>query len=129
MSVASAYVFDDLKKDGWKTVKPSPSIRGMEENQEIPNIIKVPLRMFTTEENVLYSNKPVMLEITYNDGVFYATNETLNIDAVGDSIVDVIEDFSHHINYFYNYYINKDGSEIMGNAIRLKEFYDNYFHV
>ncbi len=129
MSVASAYVFDDLREDGWKPVKPSPSIRGMEEEQEISHTMKVPLRKFATEENVIYSDKPVMIEITLEDGVFYATNETLNIDAEGNSIANVILDFSRHIIYFYSYYANKNEAGVMGNAVRLKEVYDSHFYI
>lgn len=129
MSAASAYVFDDLREDGWKSVKPSSSIRDMEEEQEFSHITKVPLRRFATEENILYSDKPVMIEITLEDRVFYATNETLNIDAEGNSIANAILDFSRHIIYFYNYYTNKNETEVMSNAARLKKVYDDYFHI
>ncbi|HED36658.1 MAG TPA: hypothetical protein ENI76_00185 [Ignavibacteria bacterium] len=129
MSAASAYVFDDLREDGWKSVKPSFSICDMEEEQEFSYIIKVPLRKFSTEENILYSDKPVMIEITLEDGIFYATNETLNIDAEGNSIANTILDFSRHIIYFYSYYTNKNETEVMGNAARLKKVYDDYFHI
>ena len=128
MSAAREYVFDDLREDGWRSVKPSPSIRDLDEEQRIPDIIKVPLSKFVTEDSVLHCNKPVLIEIALEDGIFYAANDNLNIDAEGNSIADVIDDFSCHLEYFFNYYTNKDDNEVMGNAARLKEIYVNHFY-
>lgn len=129
MSVVRDFVFEDLKEEGWKPVKPSPSIRDIDEDQDFPNNVKIPLMEFTTEDNILHSNKPVVIEVNLEDGIFYATNETLNIDAEGNTLVDAIEDFSRHINYFYSYYSKKDISEVMGNATRLKDIYESHFHI
>jgi len=129
MSVAPDYVFEGLKEEGWKSVEPSASICDMEEELDFLVNIKLPLREFATEDNILYSNKPVVINIILEDGIFYATNENLNIDAEGSCLADAIEDFSRHVNYFYNYFSNKDLAEVMGNAIRLKKIYESHFQL
>lgn len=129
MSVARDNVFDDLYDRGWKAVEQYPSLRGIEGRQEVPDIMRVPLKEFTLEGESLRSDKPVEIVITNEDGVFFVSNESLNIDAEGSSISEAIEDFSHHVFYFYSYYTNKDNSEVIGNAIRLKELYENHFQL
>ncbi|MDH5218714.1 MAG: hypothetical protein OEX19_13515 [Gammaproteobacteria bacterium] len=129
MSVARDNVFDDLYDRGWKVVKQYPSLRGIEGQQEVPDIMRVPLKEFTSEGRFLRSDKPVEIIITNEDGIFFASSESLNIEAEGDTISESIEDFSQHVFYFYSYYTGKDASEVMGNAIRLKELYENHFQL
>ncbi len=131
MSAAIDYVFEDiregLKKEGWGPVRQMSSARLYEEEYTVPHIQKLPLRLFASDDKVVSSEKPVEVAIFMEGNKYYAENDALKIYAVGDSIQSAIQEFSHHIVYFFQYYNEKDDSEVVGRAITLKKIYDDYF--
>jgi len=132
MSTARDYVFEDLKeelsKEGWRPVMQETSIRMYEEKYEVPHIQKLPVRSFVSDDKVIVSEKPVEIILFLEGNKYYAENDTLKIYAVGDSIKSVIQEFSHHIVHFFDYYRGKGSDEVVGRAIKLKEIYDDHFN-
>jgi len=127
MSVARDYVLEDLKKAGWEPMRQSSSIRLYEEKHTVPRVKKLPLRRFVSDNKIVVSDKPVQVTISSEDNQYFAENDSLKIYTAGDSIQSVVDEFAHHIIYFYEYYINKDVGEVMGRAAKLKTLYENHF--
>lgn len=129
MSVARAHVFDDLKKAGWERepIHKSTSIRLYDESSTVPQVKKFPLRKFISDGKVVVSDKPVQVTIFTEENNYFAENEALRIYAVGNSIKSVVDEFSQHIVYFYEYYRQKESEEVMGRAAKLKHLYENHF--
>jgi len=126
MSVAREYIYEELHDYGWSYKKKSDTHQRYEEQHDVPHVKKYPMKEFFSDGKVIVSKRPVVLTVAFEDEQYYATNDNLNIFAVGDSISSVVEDFSHHIVHFYEYYTNKGEDEIVGNALRLKEIYDSF---
>jgi len=68
--------------------------------------------------------KPLSVHIYFDDGLFFAENETLFLYGAGMSPEEAIEDLGFHIIHFYQYYKNLDWSQVTGDAIRLKKLYE-----
>lgn len=129
MSVAREYVFDGLKKDGWEPISQQSSVRLYENEHSVPHILKLPVHEFCSDQKVVFSNKPVQITITTEDKIYFAENESLSIYANGDSLESVIEEFSHHLVHFFEYYESKNEDEVTGKAVRLKNLYENHFQL
>ena len=132
MSVAIDYVFEDVKeelsKKGWRPVRQESSVRLYEEEYEVPHIQKFPLRSFVSDGKIVVSKKPVEIILFLEGNKYYAENNALKIYAVGDSIKSVIQEFSHHIVHFFDYYRGKGHDEVTGRAVKLKAIYDAHFN-
>ncbi len=128
MSVAYEYIFDDLREKGWRRTEQEESVRLTYGGEKFPRLMKVPIKEFSSDENMLRSDKPVEVIIVQDEGIFYASSESLDIEAEGESISDVLKDFSQHICYFFSYYSNKSPDEVVGNAARLKSIYETHFN-
>jgi len=127
MSVAREYMTDTLLKYGWsKSERESSAYQRFNVEHEVPHIKKIPLRNFISDHEAVVSDKPVLVIVAFEEGQYYATNETLDLFGVGDSITAAIEDLSHHIVHFYKYYSNIDLAELSGRAIELKNIYQNF---
>jgi len=126
MSVARQYMYEDLQDHGWSHSDDSQAYQRYEEQHDVPNVKKIPKIEFWSEDKLIVSDKPVVIIVTYEDGQYYATNDTLNIFSVGENIASVIADFSHHVMHFYGYYADKDFNELTGNALRLKQIYASF---
>jgi len=127
MSVARDYMLEDLKRAGWEPIQQSSSIRLYEEKHTVPHVKKLPLRKFVSDDKIVVSDKPVQVTISSEDNQYFAENDSLKIYTAGNSIQFVVDEFAHHIVYFYEYYINKDAGEVMGRAAILKKLYENHF--
>lgn len=127
MSVARDYVFEDVIKKRWEPITQPSSVRLYEEEHIIPHVLKLPLREFFSDHKVVVSDKPVQVVISSEANEYFAENESLSIYAIGDSVESAIQEFSHHVVYFFEYYKNKSENEVIGKAARLKELYENHF--
>lgn len=68
--------------------------------------------------------KPLSVRVYFDDGLFFAENETLLLYGTGMSPEEAIEDLGLHIIHFYQYHKNLSWSQITGDAIRLKNLYE-----
>lgn len=78
------------------------------------------------EDNKKYrSSKPITVKTYRDDDLFFAENETLTVCGTGDTVQGALQDFCLHIIYFFEYYKKLDGSKLTGDALRLKELYQD----
>lgn len=68
--------------------------------------------------------KPLSVRVYFDDGLFFAENDTLFLYGSGVSPDEAIEDLGLHIIHFYQYYKALDWSQVTGDAIRLKRLYE-----
>jgi len=68
---------------------------------------------------------PIEVHISKEGDLYFAENETLLLSGSGQSIREAIEDIQSDVFYFWNYYRNLSPDEIIGDASRLKEIYEN----
>jgi len=85
--------------------------------------ITVPLLHVKTEKIKYRTKKPIQVRIYEDDDLFFAENENLNVCGYGESKEKAIIDLGLHILYFFDYYAQKDNTELIDNGIRLKELY------
>jgi hypothetical protein len=86
-----------------------------------------PAPLMKLQENArkFYTPKPILVNI-YRDGeLFFAENENLVVCGTGHTRKEALEDLSLHIIHFFEYYNKLDKSELIGDALRLKELYQN----
>jgi hypothetical protein len=69
--------------------------------------------------------KPIAARIYFDEGLFFAENDTLLLYGTGMSPEEAIKDLGAHIIHFYEYYRKLDWSQVTGDAIRLKRVYEN----
>ena len=75
----------------------------------------------------IYSSKPIEVIITRQNKNYFAENETLDVYAIGSSEGEAIDDFCHHLIYFYKYYKKLSWDEVTGHAVKLKRLYGDVF--
>ena len=68
--------------------------------------------------------KPIPIRMCFNEGLFFAQNETLLLYGTGKTPDEAIEDLGAHIIHFYQYYKDLDRLKITGDAIRSKGIYE-----
>ena len=68
--------------------------------------------------------KPLFAHLYFEDGLFFAENETLLLYGTGTTQEEAIEDLGLHIIHFYQYYKDLDWSQVTGDAIRLKRIHE-----
>lgn len=71
--------------------------------------------------------KPIKIHIYFVDKVCFAENEALALIGTGNSHMDAVHDLFRHLIYFYKYYKELADDEVTGDAIRLKELYNELF--
>jgi len=129
MSAAREYMYETLRHEGWTANESelSKSTRLRESEYVVPSRLRFPLHQFVSENKVLFSNKPVEVSVIFENNQIIASNESLSIFAVGDDMDSVMNDFSQHVFYYFNYYRNV--GEVIGDAVRLKDIYENNFNL
>lgn len=69
--------------------------------------------------------KPIVLRIYCEGDMYFASNNTLNICGYGSTPEESILEAIKHIAYFYNYYRSLHTDQVIGEAIRLKQVFEN----
>jgi len=82
---------------------------------------------FQRGSKAIYPTKPVPVNISRGDNLYFAENKTLGIFATGESRDAAIEDFAEQVLYFYEYYKAMSWDKVIGEARRLKEIYSDHF--
>ncbi len=70
------------------------------------------------------TTNPLSVRIYFENGFFFAENETLFLYGTGMSPDEAIEDLGLHVIHFYRYYKDLDWSQVTGDARRLKRLYE-----
>jgi len=69
--------------------------------------------------------RPIAIRVYFEDGLYFAENDTLLLYGTGASPEEAITDLGFHIIHFYQYYCKLDWSQVTGDAVRLKRLYEN----
>ena len=86
--------------------------------------LMTPLWSVGTPEKRFRTIKPLSVRIYFEDGLFFAENETLLLYGTGTTPDEAVEDLGLHIIHFYQYYKDLDWPQVTGDAIRLKRIYE-----
>jgi hypothetical protein len=100
-----------------------PLKEGFREDQGIPEV--APLWAVHSEGKTFRTSRPIRVRIFREGDIFFAKNETLLVCGTGDSAPDAVEELELHIIHFYKYYRELPSDRVMGEAKRLKSFYEN----
>jgi len=84
-----------------------------------------PMWRIYVEAKKFYTPKPIVVRIYRDEDLFFAENETLAVCGTGDAPESALQDLCLHITHFFEYYKKFDKSELIGDALRLKELYQN----
>lgn len=67
--------------------------------------------------------KPILVNVYQDEDLFFAENENLVVCGTGYTPQEALKDLCQHIMYFFEYYKNLDESNLIGDALKLKELY------
>lgn len=84
-----------------------------------------PIWRIQAETKKFYTPKPILVKIYRDEGLFFAENENLVVCGTGNTPQEALKDLSLHITYFFKYYKKLDRSRLTGDALRLKDLYEN----
>ncbi len=101
----------------------------MEELQQIFNQRRkyqpAPIMRLQEDTRTFYTPKPILVKIYQDEDLFFAENENLVICGTGHTPQEALKDLGQHIIHFFEYYKNLDKSKLIGDALRLKELYQD----
>jgi hypothetical protein len=121
----SAYKPENYK--GSKDIKVETA--SMEESQQIFNQRRkyqpAPIMKLQEDTRKFYTPMPILVNTYRDEDLFFAENENLVVCGTGHTQQEAIQDLSLHIIHFFKYYKKLDKSELIGDALRLKELYQN----
>lgn len=86
---------------------------------------KFPLLKLTIAGHTYLPSKPIGINVTQDGAWFFAENEALNVVGTGGSLEEAVLDLEHHIVHFWQYYRSLEDSQVIGDAIRLKNIFSN----
>ena len=69
--------------------------------------------------------KPIAIRVYFEDGLYFAENDTLILYGTGISPEEAITDLGLHIFHFFQYYRDLEWFQVTGDAVRLKRLYEN----
>lgn len=84
-----------------------------------------PIWRIQTETKKFYTPKPISVKIYQDEDLFFAENENLAVCGTGETRQEALQDLLLHIIHFFEYYKKLDESKLIGEALRLKELYQN----
>lgn len=84
-----------------------------------------PLFRLYGAQNFFLTPKPIVIKIYRDEDMFFAENENLVVCGTGETSQDAIQDLCLHIIHFFEYYKKIDKGNLTGDAVRLKELYEN----
>ena len=113
------YRHSELRVDTAKEIVAEDLLQSLPSRQHV-----APLWSVGTHEKRFRTIKPLSVRIYFDDGLFFAENETLLLYGTGTSPEEAIEDLGLHVIHFYQYYKNLSLSQVTGDAIRLKKLYE-----
>jgi len=82
---------------------------------------------FQRGSKAIYPTKPVPVNISRGDNLYFAENEKLGIFVTGESREAAISEFSQEVVHFYEYYKSLGKDKVTGEAHRLKKMYNSCF--
>ena len=92
---------------------------------ERQSIYPVPIWNLQVETRKFTTPKPISVKIYREEDFFFAENDFLAVCGTGESQEEAIKDFAMHIVHFYEYYKEMNDANLTGDALKLKDIYNN----
>jgi len=83
----------------------------------------LPLTSFVDEGRTLSLSKPLVLQVSVEDGAYFVENELLHLFAKGSSLDEAVEAFAADLAYYWRYYNSLREDEVAGAGVELKRIY------
>jgi hypothetical protein len=119
------YMPENYKSSGDSVVATSPEIDPQETFREQTRYQPTPIMRLQEDTRKFYTPKPISVIIYRDEDLFFAENEKLVVCGTGYTRQEAVQDLSLHIIHFFEYYKNLDESNLIGDALRLKELYQD----
>lgn len=113
------YLHSEVRVDTAKEIVGEDLLRSLPSRQHM-----TPLWSVGTHGKRFKTVKPLSVRVYFEEGLFFAENETLFLYGTGMSPEEATEDLGSHVIHFYQYYKALDWSQVTGDAIRLKRLYE-----
>jgi hypothetical protein len=84
----------------------------------------LPLTSFVDEGRTLSLAKPLVLQVSVEDGAYFVENETLHLFAKGTSLEEAVDAFAADLAYYWRYYNSLGADEVAGAGVELKRIYE-----
>ncbi|MFH1503934.1 MAG: hypothetical protein ABIH08_00865 [Candidatus Omnitrophota bacterium] len=91
----------------------------------IKSYYTAPMWRIQKETKKYYTPKSISVRVYQDEDFFFAENDTLAVCGSGDSPQEALRDLGLHIIHFFEYYKGLDESQLIGDAIRLKQIYED----
>lgn len=119
------YIPENYNISGDSVVVTSPEINPREVFSQKRKYQPAPIMRLQEDTRKYYTPKPILVNIYRDDDLFFAENETLVVCGTGETPQDAFQDFCLHVIHFFDYYKKLDESKLTGDALRLKELYQD----
>ena len=86
-----------------------------------------PLLKFQVSGKTYLINKPILIKMNHEENSFFVENDNLVLCGVGNNREEALDDFLMHLEYFYHFYGRQNERDLTGEALRLKQIYNNLF--
>jgi hypothetical protein len=116
---------ENYTRSGDSVVVTSPEINPKEVFSHQKRYSPAPLMRLQENTRKFHTPKPILVTIYQDEDLFFAENENLVICGTGHTPQEALKDLGQHIIHFFEYYKNLDKSKLIGDALRLKELYQD----
>lgn len=82
------------------------------------------LTSFVDEGRTLSLSRPLVLQVSVEDGAYFVENESLHLFAKGASMEEAVEAFAVDLAYYWRYYNSLRDDEVAGAGLELKRIYE-----
>ena len=82
------------------------------------------LTSFVDEGRTLSLSKPLVLQVSVEDGAYFVENEPLHLFAKGSSLEEAVDAFAADLVYYWRYYKSLRDDEVAGAGLELKRIYE-----
>jgi hypothetical protein len=82
------------------------------------------LTSFVDEGRTLSLSKPLVLQVSVEDGAYFVENESLHLFAKGPSLEEAVDAFAADLAYYWHYYNSLGSDEVAGEGLELKRTYE-----
>lgn len=84
----------------------------------------LPLTSFVDDGRSRSLSKPLVLQVSVEDGAYFVENEPLHLFAKGASLEEAVEAFAADLVYYWRYYNSLRDDEVAGAGLELKRIYE-----
>ena len=84
----------------------------------------LPLTSFVDDGRRLPLSKPLVLQVSIEDGAYFVENEPLHLFAKGPSLEEAVDALTADLVYYWRYYNSLRDDEVAGAGVELKRIYE-----